>query len=48
MAMPDPEHWKGFLFIMVTTAVAILVIEPLFESVLKSVSPTTAAQLGIS
>jgi len=38
---------KEFGFVMVTTAVAILVIEPLFESVLKSVAPTVAAKVGV-
>ena len=41
-------NWKEFMFVAVTTAVAILVIEPLFESVLKTVSPTVAAKVGIS
>jgi hypothetical protein len=39
--------WKEFAFVAVTTAVAILVIEPLFESALKQVTPATAAKLGI-
>ncbi len=47
MALPAPDHWKGFVFIMITTAVAILVIEPIFESVFKAVAPQTAAQVGI-
>lgn len=38
---------KEFAFIAITTAVAILIIEPLFESVLKSVAPAQAAKLGI-
>lgn len=38
---------KEFAFIAVTTAVAILVIEPLFESILKSVAPTLAAKVGV-
>lgn len=41
-------HWKEFMFTAVVTAVAILLIEPLIEKGLKSVSPTTAAQLGIA
>jgi hypothetical protein len=40
-------HWKEFAFIAVATAVAILVIEPLIETGLKAVSPTTAAKLGV-
>jgi len=40
-------NWKEFGFVMVTTAVAILVIEPLFESVLKQVAPTVAAKVGV-
>jgi len=38
---------KEFLFIMVTTAVAILVIEPLAESILKAIAPTVAAKIGV-
>lgn len=41
-------NWKEFGFVAITTAVAILVIEPLFESVLKSVAPTQAAKIGIT
>ena len=41
-------HWKEFAFVAVTTAVAILLIEPLFESVLKQVAPAQAAKIGIS
>lgn len=39
---------KEFLFVAVTTAVAILFIEPLFESALKKIAPTQAAKLGIA
>ena len=41
-------HWKEFAFTAVVTAVAILLIEPLIEQGIKSFSPTTAAQLGIT
>ena len=40
--------WKEGLFMAVTVAVAILIVEPLFEKALVSVSPTTAAKLGIT
>jgi hypothetical protein len=40
-------NWKEFLFIAVATSVAILVLEPLIETGLKAVSPTTAAKLGV-
>jgi hypothetical protein len=39
--------WKGFLFVAVATAVAILLVEPLIEKGLTAVSPTTAAKLGV-
>lgn len=39
--------WKGFLFVAVATATAILLMEPLIEKGLTAVSPTTAAKLGI-
>jgi hypothetical protein len=42
------KHMKGFAFLAITTAVAILLIEPLIEQALLAVSPTTAAKLGIS
>ena len=38
---------KGGVFVMVAVAVAILVVEPLIEKLLVSVSPTTAAKLGV-
>jgi len=41
-------HAKGFIFLALTTTVAILVIEPLVEKALLAVSPTTAAKLGIT
>jgi hypothetical protein len=40
-------NWKEFAFVALATAVAIVVIEPLFESVLKSVAPSAAAKIGI-
>lgn len=42
------EGWKSFAFLAITTAVAILVVEPLVEKALMAVSPTTAAKLGIT
>jgi hypothetical protein len=39
---------KGFVFIMLVTAGAILLVEPLVEKVLLSISPTTAAKLGVT
>jgi hypothetical protein len=42
------KHAKGFVFIMLTTTVAILVVEPLVEKALLAVSPTTAAKLGVT
>jgi hypothetical protein len=41
-------HWKGFLFTALTTAVAILLVEPLVEQLIKAGSPATAAKLGIA
>lgn len=41
-------QWKEAAFIAIATALAILVIEPLYEKALLKVSPTTAAKLGIS
>lgn len=40
--------WKEGAFIAIAVAVAILIVEPLFEKALMSVSPTTAAKLGIT
>lgn len=40
--------WKGFAFVAIATAVAILLVEPLIEQGLLAASPTTAAKLGIS
>lgn len=40
-------HWKEFAFIAVATAVAILLVEPAMESVLKAVAPSIAAKAGI-
>ena len=48
MELSAPSHWKGFMFIAVVTAVTILFVEPLFESALKAISPTTAAKVGIT
>lgn len=42
------ENWKGFMFLAITTTVAILLVEPLVEKALMAVSPTTAAKLGIT
>lgn len=39
---------KGFIFLALTTAVAILLVEPLVEKALLAVSPTTAAKLGVT
>lgn len=39
---------KEFAFTAVLVAVAILLIEPLFEKAISAVSPTTAAKLGIT
>ncbi len=41
-------NWKEFAFVAVATAVAILFVEPLFDKAIVSVSPTTAAKLGIT
>lgn len=41
-------HPKAFVFLMVTTAVAILLVEPLVEKALVAISPTTAAKLGVT
>jgi hypothetical protein len=38
---------KGGIFVMVAVAVSILVVEPLIEKALVSISPTTAAKLGV-
>jgi hypothetical protein len=40
--------FKGFAFVALMTAAAILVVEPGIEYVIKAASPTTAAKLGIS
>ena len=42
------KHAKGFVFLALTTAVAILLVEPLVEKAIMAVSPTTAAKLGVS
>jgi hypothetical protein len=42
------KHAKGFIFLALTTAVAILLVEPLVEKALLAVSPTTAAKLGVT
>lgn len=42
------NHPKAFFFLAITTAVAILLVEPLVEKALMAVSPTTAAKLGIA
>jgi hypothetical protein len=42
------KHAKGFIFLMLVTAGAILLVEPLVEKAFLAVSPTTAAKLGIS
>lgn len=42
------KHLKGFVFLALVTAVAILVVEPLIEKGLIAVSPTTAAKLGVN
>jgi hypothetical protein len=42
------KHAKGFIFLALTTTVAILLIEPMVEKALLSISPTTAAKLGIT
>lgn len=42
------QHAKGFIFLALTTAVAILLIEPLVEKTLMAISPTTAAKLGVT
>lgn len=47
MAM-NHGHWKGFLFTAITTAVAILLVEPLMEQAIKAASPATAAKIGIT
>lgn len=39
--------WKGFAFVAIATAVAILLVEPLIEKGLQAVSPTTASKLGV-
>jgi hypothetical protein len=38
---------KGFAFVALTTTAAILVIEPAIEWIIKQVSASTAAKLGI-
>lgn len=42
------KHAKGFVFLALTTAVAILLVEPLVEKTLLAISPTTAAKLGVT
>lgn len=42
------KHGKGFIFLALTTTVAILLIEPMMEKALLAISPTTAAKLGIT
>ncbi len=42
------QHAKGFIFLALTTTVAILLIEPLVEKALMAISPTTAAKLGVT
>lgn len=41
-------NWKEFAFVAVATAVAVLIVEPAFEMILKSVSPSIAAKAGIT
>lgn len=42
------KHAKGFIFLALTTTVAILLVEPLVEKALLAISPTTAAKLGVT
>lgn len=43
MTMPHaPSTWKGFTFIAVTTAVAILFVDPLIEQLFQSVFKKSA------
>jgi len=42
------KHPKAFLFLALTTTLAILLVEPLVEKGLMALSPTTAAKLGIT
>lgn len=42
------DNWKGFVFLALTTTLAILLVEPLVEKGLLALSPTTAAKLGVS
>lgn len=42
------DSTKSFVFLALTTAVAILLVEPLVEKALLAVSPTTAAKLGVT
>jgi hypothetical protein len=42
------KHAKGFIFLVLTTAGAILLVEPLVEKALIAISPTTAAKLGVT
>lgn len=43
--MERPTHWKGFLYIVAVTAVAILVVEPVVEKVVMAVTGRTAENL---
>jgi hypothetical protein len=41
-------HAKEFVFLMLTTTAAILLIEPLMEKALLSLAPTWAAKVGVT
>lgn len=42
------KHGKEFLFLMLTTTAAILLIEPLMEKGLLALAPTWAAKVGVT
>lgn len=43
--MEKPTHWKGFLYLLVLTVIAVMVIEPLVEKVSMSLTGKSAENL---
>lgn len=43
--MESPKHWKGFLYLLVVTVVAVLIVEPLIEKVSMTLTGRSAESL---